>query len=118
MIKNIWSLISIYCGNHDEDTSIELVPHAGNDNMGMFYSCPKYYNENRDEHELACANRLNLVEYEEMVSYISKLIESQISREVNLAGHRWKNKKGTEFYIFSHDSKGIKVTVLNKKAVR
>jgi hypothetical protein len=122
MIENIWEKISIYCGCHDKP--IKMVPHEGSTyavwsggTNSMFYSCPKYYEENRTPDEHACFNRLNLVEYEEAVTHISDIKEQSMTEDssVNLTGYRWKNKKGTEFQIMTDDKDGIKISVINRK---
>ena len=46
MIPKIWNKISIVCGCHKHPVPME--PHDGKDDKDMFYSCPKYYEANRD----------------------------------------------------------------------
>ena len=120
MIQNLWGQISIWCGNHGDNTDIPLEPHAGNEGMSMFYSCPKYYDTNREKGELACANRINLIEYEEMVQHISDVVKEleEDGGYVDLTGMSWTNKKETEFLIFMHTANNIKVLVKNNRAIR
>lgn len=85
----------------------------------MFYSCPKYYPQNRTENERACSNRINLVEYEAMVDYIHGLIaEADVSGgKVDLTNHFW-TKKGIEYRVIEHSGDKVYVEILNKKALR
>lgn len=122
MILNICSRIHIYCGCHDKP--IKMVPHEGTTvnlfgggSTSMFYSCPKYYEDNRAEDEKACFNRLSISEYEGMVNEICRQIEEN-SGNINLAGYTWKNKQGTKFHVFRDDPRGIDISVESMKAKR
>lgn len=77
MIKNLWQKVRIFCGNgHDEP--IEMV--LNNFGKTPFYSCPNYYEKNRAENERACANRINLDDYEGIVMKLSDILsESSVS---------------------------------------
>ena len=50
MIKGIWSMIEVYCGDKnkhkDKDVQLEVVQGVFN---GYFYNCPHYKDENRQE---------------------------------------------------------------------
>ncbi len=124
MIKNIWSKISIYCGNHDHPVKME--PHEpstyskwSGGNNSMFYSCPKYYPDNRIEGEKPCFNHLSMAEYEDMVMHISGLIEEAgLDSQVDLTGLKWINKKGTEFEIMEQDMDHIRVKFINNRAIK
>lgn len=115
MIMNLWQSIEIYCSNHDEPVkmTIQQGPHS------LFYSCPKYYPDNRGEYERACSNRINLVDYEAMINYISELLmDAELNnRADNLTNVNWKSK-GIEFYIIEHTKDKIKIKMLNKKALK
>ena len=116
MIANIWKEIEVFCENrHEEPVKMEIQdgPHS------PFYACPKYHPENRTEEERACSNRINLVDYENMINYISDEITENVKNgcEANLTNYKW-TKKGIEFHIFSHAPNEIKVLVSNKKAIR
>lgn len=119
MIKNFWNNIRIFCGNHRENHTIELMPHEGAEGMDMFYSCPKYYPESRSEDEKACGNRINLIEYQKMVEYLSDKIEDaeEERKTVNLTGYQWSNKRGITFTVLRHDKEHIDVLVYNKRAL-
>ncbi len=124
MIQNIWNKITIYCGCHEQDHSIKMLPHAPSDatmvngETSMFYSCPKYYPENRAQTERACFNRLSIADYEKMVNHICEKLESgdQFSL-VNLTGYTWKSKNGILFHVLKHDIDHIDVLVVNKRAL-
>ena len=64
-ITGIWKDITIVCGCHEQP--VKMIIQEGP--SSLFYSCPRYYPENRNENESACANRINLIDYEEMVNY-------------------------------------------------
>ena len=117
MITNLWNKIDVFCGCHDECSPVRLIPHEGP--HSMFYSCPKYYPENRNENEIACANRLNLIELEEAIERISREMEDGGTFSVvNLRGFKWKNKKSTEFKVIRHDNTGISLSIRNIRSLR
>ncbi len=120
MVKNIWSSIRLFCGNHEDNHSIEMIPHEGADGLDMFYSCPKYYPENRSAEERPCGNRINLVEYQAAVEHISEVLEeAQLDGgTVNLRGHKWKNKKGIRFEVINHSMNHIDISFVNERALR
>ncbi len=120
MITNVWNNIRIFCGNHGEDFSIEMTPHEGADGLDMFYSCPKYYPENRTESERPCGNRITINEYKDMVEHLSKMIEdAEIQyQKLDLAGYKWRSKRGVAYMVFRHTKKHIDVLVYNKQAFK
>lgn len=115
MITNFWNTVDIVCGCHNEHIpmNIQQGPHS------LFYSCPKYYPQNREAGERACANRINLVDYEDMLKTLSNAIsEGELNNEiVNLERHRW-SKKSIDFEVLSHSKDKITVSVKNKKALK
>lgn len=123
MIQNLWHAVQITCGCHN-DQKIPMVPHEGSTTFvqggvqnSLFYSCPKYYPDQRNEGEKPCFNRLSIDEYEDLIMHLSNLLEDAecSGATVNLAGIRWKNKKGTLFEVLKHNSKGIRVAVMNRQ---
>ncbi len=124
IIKNIWNKVSIYCGYHEGP--VELVPNtrvcdarfAGTavGNM-LFYSCPKYYSENRSPGETACANRIKIDDYQGMVEHISEKIAENDANGVieDLTGYEWK-KRGIHFRIIKYTDEAIHVSVINPAA--
>jgi len=115
MIRNIWNTIEVYCDNRHEIP----IPMQIQEGVSLFYACPKYHNANRDDHEYACSNRINLIEYESMVLYISDIImENEMNNcSANLNNYEWSNKKGITFKIFEHTKDKIKVIVRNTPAI-
>ena len=83
MITNLWSQIQLYCANHEEP--VHMVPHEAatsrisqslyGNTQNTFYSCPKYYPENRTDGEPACRNHISITEFERMLGHLSQLIE-------------------------------------------
>ncbi len=120
MVKNIWSNIRLFCGNHEDKHSIEMMPHDDAEGLEMFYSCPKYYPENREGNERPCGNRINLVEYQAAVEHISDILEEHQSNggTINLVGHKWKNKKGIYFEVVGHSMNHIDISFINQRALR
>lgn len=116
MIKGSWATTRVVCGNHGEDLSIDMIIESGP--HSMFYACPKYRPENREKCERACFNRINFVEYENMLTHIADmLVEADENGTVfDLTNHSWE-KKGIEYKVISHSSKEMVVSVLNKKAL-
>ena len=116
MIKNLWNIIHLWCGNgHSEPVEMILRPGPNS----SFYSCPKYYPEYRTEHDKACKNHIGPYDLEKFVDHIGDIILEGIktNTEVNLKGYKWKYKS-FEFTILKHNSERIDVLVLNKKAVK
>lgn len=119
MIKGIWNMIDVYCGDktkHKVLPKLEVVQGVFN---GYFYNCPKYKEENRTPDERKCCNRISPVEYEKMIDHISKLLEdAEMNNEkINLTGYTWKSH-GIQFEIFEHTDNKIKVSMLNPKEVQ
>lgn len=116
MIKNIWNMIEVYCGNnHKEEQKMEIQ----NGMYQMFYACPKYHIENRNPEERACNNRISMDDYEYMVSTISKLLEEaeMNNSSINLKNYKW-TKKNIEYVITEHTNDKIKVYMRNKVAIK
>lgn len=116
-IENSWGNINPVCGNHKEGEPVKMSitqgPHS------MFYSCPKYYPENRTREERACNNRINLIEYQAMVDHLNGLIaEASVNGgTVDLTNHRWE-KKGIRYRVLDHTGDKITVEILNLRAMK
>lgn len=114
MITGSWCDIKLMCVNHEKPVEMTLQqdPHS------LFYACPKYFEENREEGEHKCANRLNLIEFNRMLDYINTQLceEAAENNAICLTNHSWK-QRGIEFKILSHNSSGIVVGCLNRKAL-
>lgn len=117
MIKNLWKHIVLTCGNHHEE---EVIMDLKQGPLSLFYACPKYYPENRKEKERACANRLNLVDFEKMLDHMTKKIEDGMDHgvEVNLTGYQYRDRKGTQYKVLLHSKDDLKIEVLNRRALK
>ena len=117
MIKNLWKHITLTCGNgHTEEVVMDLKQGP----LSLFYACPKYYPENRKEKERACANRLNLVDFEKMLDHMTEKIEKGMDQgiEVNLTGYQYRDRKGTQYTVLKHTNDDLKIEVLNRRALK
>ncbi len=112
-----WQKICPVCGNHKGE-HIEMIINEGP--HSMFYSCPKYYPENRTEDERACANRINLIEYQKMVEKLNDMIADAACNggKIDLTNYTW-TEKGIQYKVVSHNTKTdtLTVEILNKKAL-
>lgn len=115
-IDNGWQNICPICGNHNGEM-VEMTINQGP--LSTFYSCPKYYPQNRDENERACANRINLNDYQAMVEKLYDMIaDTEFNGgRIDLTNYTWKSK-GCQFRVLEHKNGKIKVEILNKKALR
>ena len=116
MIKNLWKIVKVYCGNdHDELVELEIE----NGMYQLFYACPKYKEQNRKENERVCNNRISIDDYHTMINHVSDLIEeAELKNEnLNLTNYIWK-RKGTTFKIIEHSKEKIAITMLNKTAMK
>ena len=113
MIQNLWKSIKIVCGNCATHTPLEAKIAES-----LFYSCPNYYNFKKAEGEKPCGNRISGVDYERMVTHISKKIEEAALNyeKIWLQGYTFKIKH-IEFKVLEHTDKEIVVSVLNKAAL-
>ena len=112
MIKGLWSKVRVLCGNHG-DEEVEMTVHDGP--FSQFYSCPKYYPQNRAKGEHACGNRINLTDYERMLNRISKML-MDFDRTIDLTNYSFEIN-GIEFEVVKHGNKEIWVKALNRKAL-
>ena len=127
MIVNLWNKITLLCANHDYP--VKMRPHDPGTGLltaqlygaqtNMFYSCPKYYEENRKEGETLCRNHISMKEFENLLNYISKEIETaeEDGGQIDLSGDVWKSKNGTVFKIVSHTEDEIVVSCLNERSL-
>ena len=118
MITNFWQKAIVICGNEKHTEEVPLEIQAGP--SSLFYACPKYHEENRTKDERACPNRINLIEYENMLNHLSDAIfDAELNgRKINLTNLTWNNGKGIEFTVLEHKDDYIKVKALNKKAMK
>lgn len=115
-IDGAWQNIIPICGNHNGEMvqmTINQGPHS------MFYSCPKYYPENRTSGERACNNRINLIDYQAMVDHLMDKIaaEEHANNSIDLTNYSWK-KKGTIFRVLKQEGRILYVEIKNVKAMK
>ena len=116
MIKGSWQNIRLVCGNHGNDYSHEMIIHQGREGMSTFYSCPCYRNIlNKEINGRSCNNRLNIIDYQNMLDTIMNERYDDNGNETSLLGYKW-SKKGIDYSIINEDKK-ITVVMLNKKAI-
>ncbi len=115
IIKNIWNKITIYCGCHAEP--VEMV--ANTKGSTLFYSCPKYYEQNRSPNEHACANRIKLDDYQAAVEHLcSRIAENEANNSIeDLTGYRW-SRRGIDFRVIKYTNDDIHIMVANKTALK
>ena len=115
MLLGSWENITLICGNHGEDESIEMVIHEGP--HSLFYSCPEYRSIYGNRHEKkSCNNRLNLVDYTKMLDHMMGLIYDEYGNQNSIVGYVWK-KNGVEYKVLKQEGDHIWVKMLNKKAI-
>ena len=114
-IDKPWKRIRVVCGCHEEPIDMSVNERGEH---STFYSCPKYYPENRKPGEKACANRISLPDYENMVTKLSEMIaEAEMGGgKICLTNYAWE-RKYTQFKVLSHERKEIVVSIVNKKAL-
>lgn len=132
MVVNLWQRVRLFCGNHEKDENgyPRMTPHEaassatsrglyGAGVQNMFYACPRYYPDAREEGEPACRNHISMKEFENMLDYISGIIEkaNRADEICDLTGLSWKSKTGTEFKVIKHTDEHIDVVCLNKKSL-
>ena len=116
IITGTWSDIKLVCTyRHEEPIAMNIKEGPAS----PFYACPKYYDFNREPDERACNNRLNLVDYEKMITHIDKIrYDAEMSGEMAiLTGYTWKTTKGIEYKILQHKHNNLVVGVTNKVAI-
>lgn len=115
MIKNLWKMTHFYCSyRHDP---VEMTINDKGD-FGMFYSCPKYYPNNRTEDEQACPMRLNFIDAEGILEELSKKLEDDSGFDcVDLTGEEFMYKN-IRVKVIKQTSERIELDIYNKKALR
>lgn len=129
MQSNLWTRIKLVCGNHGGGDIPLMAPHAPAESStsrglygiqtSMFYACPKYYPENREEGEPCCRNHISIKEYEGILDHLEKemgKIEAS-GGTIDLVGEKWKSKAGVEYKVVRQTRDHIYVSCLNRKAV-
>lgn len=74
MITGMWGTLELICGNKHDEPQKMYIRKTEDD---VFYCCPKYLPENRDEFERPCMNHLSVAEVEKLTDLISEEIQRQ-----------------------------------------
>lgn len=116
MIKNLWSTISFWC-IHRHSEPVEMQVQYGP--SSPFYACPKYFPQNRDPDERACANRLNFVDAEEIVKKLGNIIatDQMNGNMIDYTNFEF-DYKSIHIKVLEYKDKAIRLGILNKKALR
>lgn len=115
MIKNLWKRTHFYCSYRHEPT--EMVINDKGD-YSMFYSCPKYYPENRGEHEPACPMRLNFVDAEVILEEVSKKIDDESGFDcIDITGDEF-DYKSIHVKVLKYSPERVDLDIYNKKAIK
>lgn len=118
MIKNLWKNTHFYCG-HRHKEPVEMYFKDGVAGNSMFYACPKYYPENREEGERACSNRLNFVDAEGIINKLSDIIEEkEMSGEIFDFTNLKFRYKAIDVKVLSYSPSKVELEIVNKKALR
>ena len=117
LVSNIGAKIHLCCGNSHterEEMTIESGPH------GVFFSCPKYRQENRSAGEPPCFNRLSVAEYEKMLTRLSQeyiQADETGTKVLSLQGLTWTDRHIT-YTVVEDTSHSLWVQVLNVPALK
>lgn len=116
MIKNLWKNTCFCCGYRHE-TPVEMMFNDRGESL--FYSCPKYYPQNRTPEEQACPNRMTTIDAEGIINKFSEIIENDLAnnKDVNYTGFMFKYKT-IDVKIINYSPDKIKIQVINKKALK
>lgn len=131
MVSNLWSHIHLVCGCHNLQGGYVLMePHAaaasntaaslyGNASMNMFYSCPKYYPDNREKGEPECRNHVSMKEFEGVLDYITDHLMPAIlsGTDMDLTGLKWTSKQGVNYEVIKYEKGDYYVKCVNNKAL-
>ena len=115
MIKNLWSKTTVICGNHKTDFP-KMSLKTGQ--QSMFYSCPKYYPENRNKEERACRNHVSCDDFEKILDILSKEMDNQMQFGTipNLTNYTFKFKT-IDVVVTEHTADKLIIKIFNKKAL-
>ena len=114
MIKNLWDIVTFYCGNrHDVPIKMEIISTS----KTPFYACPKYYSENREKTERMCTNRISIETAMKIVTELEKKIEEDGLIGANLNNYTFKYKT-TNVKVIKHTKEKIDLEILDTKAIK
>lgn len=115
-ILNSWENIHFICTHrHKKPQPMKIMESA----RAVFYACPKYFPDNREEGEPSCCNAIYLNDAEKAVAAINdRLGKAAVNdEEVNLANYRF-SIDNVDYHIIKDEDGQIEVEVLNRKVVR
>ena len=112
MIKNIWAITKVYCGNHDEP--IEMQFKSGP--QSVFYACPEY--DNKYKGGKACPNRVSYSQVDDLLKKISDIIETHAMEgsDIDLTNYQFTHKM-LQCRVLEHKPTSLKISVINRKAL-
>lgn len=116
MVFKQWDKIKLVCGNHGDDFSNVMEIKDGKIGMTPFYKCPKYISIYSEAGGHSCNNRLNMVDFERMLEYITDEKYTDDGDIVSVKGLKWK-KNGIEYKVIEDTTDEITVVMKNNKAI-
>jgi hypothetical protein len=115
MIKNLWKIAHFYCSYRHEPKEMQINDKGSH---SLFYSCPKYYPENRTPDEQACPMRLNFVDAEAILNEISKKLDDESGFDCNdITGEEF-DYKAIHVKVLKYTPERIDIDIYNKKAIK
>lgn len=115
VIKNLWKETEFYCSHRHEPVkmSYNSGPHS------LFYSCPKYYPDNRNENEQACPMRINMVDAEAVLEKLSAYIEDDWANDIERDYTNFEfDYKSVHVKVLEYHDGHFKLNIFNKKALK
>lgn len=103
MIKNLWNVVKIVCGNHGKDTPDMKIEQLSPKNIQ--YVC-------------SCCNAITVDDYDKVIKKISDEIENAEANgvDVNLKYMKWK-QRNIDYKILCFKENKIIVSAVNRKIV-
>ena len=116
MVLNTWNDVKLICGNHGEDCTCEMTLREGATGKSPFYVCPRYVSIFSGMGGKSCSNNLSIKDYEKMLEKIMDDKYGEFGNELSAKGMRF-TIKNIDFRVLEDNKEGIKVLVLNRKAI-
>lgn len=120
MITGFWNDIKLVCGNHKcEDINDYPTMKIKSGPYSLYYSCPKEEIANREDGEIPCFNRINLIDYNKMLDHIMDILVNADAedKKISLKGHKWKEKT-REYEVLYHSDESIVIKMLDHSAIK
>lgn len=115
MIKNLWKIAHFYCSYRHGPVEMTINDKGSH---SMFYSCPKYYPQNRSPDEQACPMRLNFVDAEAILEKISEMTDDASGFDcVDITGAEFKYK-AIMVKVLRSTPERLDLDICNKKAIK